>query len=118
VRTEFNVTSRREREATVLVLSGELDLASHAALEHDIARALRSGPTAVVLDLGALVFVDVAGLRSMLASAGRARSAGTPLLLANPAAAVTRLVSLTRQQRSATVFSSVAEALAAVADRG
>ena len=118
MQTEFKVTSRREREATVLVLSGELDLASHAALEHDIATALRSAPAAVVLDLGALVFVDVAGLRSMLALAGRARGVGTRLMLANPTAALTRLVSLTRQERSVAVFGSVAEALATVGDRG
>jgi anti-sigma B factor antagonist len=116
VELEFEVRSRREREATVLVLRGELDLASHRALEQDIARALASPPVAVVLDLGALAFVDLAGLRSMLRSARRASGAGKRLLLANPPQALTRLVVLTRQESSVTVFGSVAEALEDVAD--
>ncbi len=109
----MGVTSRREHEATVLALSGELDLASQRALERDIARALQSGARTVVLDLGGLTFVDIAGLRSMLRSQRRARGAGKRLLLANPAPAFRRLVALTRQERSVAVFGSVAEALAA-----
>jgi anti-sigma B factor antagonist len=109
--SDFTITIRRQHDATVLALSGELDLASCPRLEHAIDRALESGARLVVVELEQLEFMDVAGLRSMVRSEQRARGTGTRLVVAGPRAAVTRLLSLTHQESALEVVASTAEAL-------
>ncbi len=63
---------RIEREEApsmhTLRLSGELDLTSAGLLETVIAECCADGARRVVLDLGALRFMDSTGLRSLLIS--------------------------------------------------
>lgn len=51
-----------------LALSGELDLASAGSLSEAVAKACREGAREVVLDIGALEFIDSTGLRAILSS--------------------------------------------------
>ena len=50
-------------------VSGELDLASAAALDHELQRALASEVDAIVLDLADLTFVDSMGLQCLVRAA-------------------------------------------------
>jgi anti-anti-sigma factor len=104
---------RSKPSAIVVQLGGELDLASFHELEHALAPAVDSDSAAelVVLDLGRLEFMDVSGLRALVRSRRRAESAGKQLVLAAPAPAIWRLLSLTRQEKAFRVYGSVAEAL-------
>ena len=110
--SEFRVTIR-PADPTVLVLSGELDLASYPRLEHAIDRVLESTPTSelVVLDLSGLEFMDIAGLRSVLRSDQRLRGVGKRFVVASPAPGVRRLLALTDQERALRVFGSLDEAV-------
>lgn len=78
-------------------LAGELDLAS----EHLLTDALEClAATAcpaemVVLDLSAVRFCDVAGLRAIEGCAVALAATGKKLVLYNPPLAVTRLITLT-----------------------
>ena len=109
--TEFRVTIRREGRAAVLALAGELDLASLPRLEDAIDSALESGAEILVLDLAALAFMDVAGLRSVLRGEQRVRAARKRLVLAAPPPGVRRLFALTGQEETLSSFGSVSEAL-------
>ncbi len=108
---DFRITVRGERDATVLALAGELDLASHPRLEHAIDRALESGARLVVVELGQLEFMDVAGLRSLVRCAQRARAIAKRLVIAAPRASVMRLLSLTDQESALEVVASTSDAL-------
>jgi anti-sigma B factor antagonist len=111
VPVQFSLSIRSERRASVVQLTGELDLASHRKLEDGLAPAVESASELVVLDLGRLEFMDVAGLRALLRAQERAASAGKQLVLAAPAPAVRRLLSLTGQEQAFRRYGSVAEAL-------
>src|SRR5205807_955855 len=96
--SNFRVTIRLERTAIVMVLRGELDLASFPQLEHALDRALESDPELVVLDFEELDFMDIAGLRSVIRSAQRLSGLGKRLVIAGPRGGVKRVIELTHQQ--------------------
>jgi anti-anti-sigma factor len=80
---------------SVLALSGELDLASSAALEEALDRATAAGPEQVILDLRALEFMDSTGLSVLVKAHQRAEDAGTRFGLVKGPAQVQRLLGLT-----------------------
>ncbi|HEX5224179.1 MAG TPA: STAS domain-containing protein [Solirubrobacteraceae bacterium] len=51
-----------------LALSGELDLASASALADAVSQLCADGAREIVLDIGALEFIDSTGLRAILSS--------------------------------------------------
>ena len=69
----------------LLVVSGELDIASGPELAHaiDVELALSAGPFG--LDLTGLRFVDSSGARALLHGSRRAEAQGCPLFLLVPA---------------------------------
>jgi anti-anti-sigma factor len=74
----FTVRTEQHGDATVVVPTGELDLATAPALDNALTRAFEGGPTArVVLDLRELEFIDSSGLRTLLTARRRADDAGT-----------------------------------------
>jgi anti-anti-sigma factor len=111
VGNDLKVSSRTQRGATVLTLSGELDLASVPALEQAVEGVSDSAGELVVLDLRELEFMDVAGLRAVLRSDQRLRERGKRLALAGPGYSVRRLLALTGQDDVLSVFDSTGEAL-------
>ena len=63
----FTASSRRDEYGVCVVLAGELDMASVGTLEHELHRAnARREP--VVLDVTALSFCDLMGLRALTAA--------------------------------------------------
>lgn len=62
----LSVSIRRDGERTIVDLGGELDLAS-APILNDFLKSLGSQADAVVYDLAHLTFIDVLGLRSLMA---------------------------------------------------
>lgn len=61
----FAMTERREGEATVVMLRGELDFGTVAQVQARLAE-LRDAGEATVLDLDALTFMDSTGIRLVL----------------------------------------------------
>ncbi len=108
---DFRITVRKEGDAAVLALAGELDLASHPRLEHAVDRALESGAPVVVAELEQLEFMDVAGLRALIRSAQRARGIEKRLVVAAPPAPVIRLLSLTDQAGALEIVASASDVL-------
>jgi len=108
---EFRATVHRRGQASILTLTGELDLSSYRALERAIGRVLQADPELVVLDLAGVGFMDVAGLRAVLAADRRLRASGKRLVLAAPPRSVRRLLSLTGHEQAVSVLDSVEAAL-------
>lgn len=66
-------------EVEHVVLRGELDLVGAPGAGRQLARALRSGATSVVVHLNELTFIDSAGLRTLLTAADAADRLGVDL---------------------------------------
>jgi anti-sigma B factor antagonist len=95
VQSQFRVDVRREEGATVLAVSGELDLASSPVLEERLDEVFGSDSDVVILDLRELDFMDSTGL-SVVVKAHQAAEAGErQLCLVKGPPQVQRLLSLT-----------------------
>jgi len=90
----FRVTVRRERERTVVVPSGELDLATVGTLEAAIERERAQGAKSVVLDLRELTFIDSTGLVMLLRVESHSRADGFTFSIKDRPGPVRRLLTL------------------------
>jgi anti-anti-sigma factor len=95
VQSHFDVDTRDDGRAAVITVSGELDLASSAALEEEVARVTRSDVAQVVIDLRELEFMDSTGLSTLVKAHQRAEDAGKEFGLVRGPQQVQRLLSLT-----------------------
>ncbi len=81
--------------ATVITLRGELDICSAAALEACFGELDFAPVREVVLDLALLDFIDVAGVRAVLALDAACRRSATPLTIIPGRRVVHRIFELT-----------------------
>jgi anti-sigma B factor antagonist len=95
VQSDFRVDVRTEGEATVIAVSGELDLASSPMLEERIAQAFASPSPLLILDLRELEFMDSTGLSVLIRAHQTAQEADRKLYLVKGPPQVQRLLSLT-----------------------
>jgi anti-anti-sigma factor len=93
---EFQLSTRRDDDRTVVALAGELDLASSSRVTAEVDRVLGdpAGGT-LVLDLSGLQFMDSSGLRCILRADAVAGAAGRPLALVPGPPAVHRVFEMT-----------------------
>ena len=94
VNAEFQVEVRREGLAAVIVISGELDLASGPRLEEELA-ALNPDVRMVVVDLRNLEFMDSTGLSIIVRAHQRLAEHDCELSLVRGSPQVQRLLDLT-----------------------
>jgi anti-sigma B factor antagonist len=95
VQNHFRVEVRSQGRASVITVSGELDLASSAALEEELVRVAESDSEQVILDLRGLEFMDSTGLSTLVKAHQRAQEAGQRFGLVRGPQQVQRLLSLT-----------------------
>jgi anti-sigma B factor antagonist len=95
VQSHFRVEVLNEGRASVISVSGELDLASSAALDEALTRATESDAEQLVLDLRELEFMDSTGLSTLVKAHQRAEEAGKQFGLVRGPQQVQRLLSLT-----------------------
>ncbi|MER6188611.1 STAS domain-containing protein [Streptomyces cyaneofuscatus] len=89
------VDRRQEGVRIVLVLAGAMDLHSVHVFTAALAAALRSGATAVHVDLSAVAFCDCSGLNALLEAAQDSRAGGRTFQAHGPCTTVLRLFTLT-----------------------
>ncbi len=95
MQSHFRVEVHNEGRASVIAVSGELDLASSAALEEELTRVIQSSVALVIVDLRALEFMDSTGLSTLVKAHQRADEAGQRFVLTRGPQQVQRLLSLT-----------------------
>jgi anti-sigma B factor antagonist len=83
---------------TLLVVSGELDLATAPQLSRALDAASSEGPATVHLDLSGITFIDCAGLQALVLGRRAARGRGRDLLVRRTSRRVDRLCSLTGER--------------------
>ncbi|HVR33482.1 MAG TPA: STAS domain-containing protein [Acidimicrobiia bacterium] len=79
---------------TTVTVAGELDIGTVPACLGRIDGYHLDGETKVVLDLQALTFIDVAGLRALATVRDRLSHQGLEVQFANPPRAVTRIIDI------------------------
>lgn len=88
---------------TVVEVGGEVDLATAPRLHAYLARVVDGATGPLVLDLGAVTFMDARGLAALIAIRSCADTAMIPFRLAAPSLPVRRLLRLTRLEASFTI---------------
>jgi anti-anti-sigma factor len=111
VQSHFRVDVRGDDRATVLAVSGELDLASSAELEEALHNVNHAGAELLILDLSELEFMDSTGLGVLVKANQRAQEAGRRFALVKGSPQVQRLLSLTGVADRITVAESAEELL-------
>ena len=89
---EFSLTQEVEDGVARVWVFGELDMATVPLLETELERATEA---AIVLELGKLTFMDVAGLRGVLSVESKARERQQKLTLMDGSVPVRKLFQLT-----------------------
>jgi anti-sigma B factor antagonist len=93
---ELVIGVKHRTGTVVLVLHGELDLASAPALQQQLEAAAATGVRRILVDLSDLHFIDSTGLQVLLYADRRLREEGRELLLTPGPRGVQRLFELTR----------------------
>ncbi len=104
-------TQEVDGTAAVIVPRGRLTMASAPELKALVERAVGSGRTLVVVDLGETAFMDSSGLGALVGGLRSARTAGGDLRIARPTEQVSTVLELTTMDRVLRPFDSVEEAL-------
>ena len=111
----LEITVDQRGDATVVALSGELDISSAGRVEQELARAENRAPPVLVLDLSGLAFMDSTGLRIVVGADARARKRGGRLTVVRGPEPVQRVFRITRLDERLTMADSADEARAAAA---
>ena len=93
MQSHFRLEVRSQGKATIVAVSGELDLASSPALQEELDRA--SDFDMMIIDLRELDFMDSTGLSVLVRAHQRAEEQGRRLAMVKGPQQVQRLLSLT-----------------------
>ena len=110
---DFSVEVEEQGGATVLAVTGELDLRTSPALEERLSRAFDAGAELVILDLRQIEFMDSTGLRVLLTAHQRAHETGRRFALVKGADQVERVLTLTGVRDLLTVVDAPEDLLTA-----
>ena len=112
-RVELKVSSRAQRDHTVVTVAGEIDLYTAPKLQTELAAAVtgEDGGIRVVVDMAGVEFCDSTGMNVLLAALRRARERGGELVLSGPRPAVRKILQVTGLE---SVFTVVDDPAAAV----
>jgi anti-anti-sigma factor len=95
VQSDFRVDVRNEGRAAIVIVRGELDLATSPELEQQLERVWESGNEHLVIDLRQLEFMDSTGLSIIVKAHQRLSEEGRQLSLVRGSQQVQRLLDLT-----------------------
>ena len=90
----LNIEPEATGSRTVLLVAGEVDLATAPQLRAAIDAALVSGAREVCVDFSETTFMDSSGLHALVAATHRAAAVGCELTLVCPPGPVARVIEL------------------------
>lgn len=97
--------------ARVVVVSGEVDLATISLLRDALSQAVE-GRRSVIVDISRLQYIDSTGLSELLNHHRRAQTRNQHFVLAGPSRLLSKLLQITHLTEAIPMFPSVADALA------
>jgi anti-anti-sigma factor len=96
---------------TILTISGELDIATTAALRARIAAVLDETVLPVIIDLSRVSFCDASGLTMLLDVRRRTGAQGRAITLSGPRPNVRKLLRITGLDRAFRIYPALAQAM-------
>jgi anti-sigma B factor antagonist len=90
----FRQGSTSLTEIAVVVVRGEVDLATSPQVNRALSDVLDSGTALLVADMEAVEFIDASGIGVLVEIASRAQDVGAKLVLRRPSNSVLRLLDL------------------------
>ncbi|HKV27920.1 MAG TPA: STAS domain-containing protein [Candidatus Acidoferrales bacterium] len=93
---KLHATARTFGEATIVECSGRLVLGEESAHLRDLVKGLLATSKSIVLDLGAVSYIDSSGLGTLAGLYATAKSAGAGIKLANLNARMRDMLQMTR----------------------
>lgn len=115
VEGSFQVRLRSAERAAVIVVSGELDLASAPVLEEELNRAA-DGADLLIVDLRELEFIDSTGLGLLIKANRQAEAAGRRFAIVRGQSQVQRLLGVTGIEQRLTLVDAPEELLETAGD--
>lgn len=94
--SQLALTASRHGATLRLALAGEFDRAATARVERAVEEALEVPTERIVLDLGAVTFIDLGAVRTLLKTQARADEYGVELTVVRPRGTACRIFTLTR----------------------
>jgi len=92
----LQIISRITPDYIVMIVRGEVDLATAPQLQHELADLLSHGPSSTLhLDLAGVSFMDSSGLQALLVGQRTAQLLGGDLILSGTSRQVERLLAVT-----------------------
>ena len=101
----------RESGAAIVTLTGRLDLLSAPSVKARLAEEVAAGRKKLVVDLGAVSFIDSSGLGALIGGLKAARVAGGDLRIARPSEQAQVILRLTTLDRVMKPYAGLDEAL-------
>lgn len=98
--------------ASVLAVTGEVDLQSAPHLANALEQARVAGASIIVVDLSRVDFLDSSGLGVLVTANRDIQAGGASLRIVRPRPAINKVLTLTRLTDVIDTFDSVDEALA------
>lgn len=114
---DFGTTVSTHGAAVVVSVVGTIDMLTAPLLVESIEFALANGPTYLVIDLSAVEFLASAGLTVLLQTHHRSATTTRVAVVAD-GRATSRPMTLLGLDRTLTIYSTLADALAACAEPG
>jgi len=110
----FDATEEVVRNASVITILGELDIATSPKVRELLTEAARDGDRPLVIDLTGCEFVDSTGLATLLHGAKPAQNGESNVALVCTGGEVRKLLELTAIDRTIPVYETLDSAIDAV----
>jgi anti-sigma B factor antagonist len=110
----FDATEEVVRNASVITILGELDIATSPRVRELLSEAARDGDRPLVIDLTGCEFVDSTGLATLLHGAKPAQNGESNVALVCTGGEVRKLLELTAIDRTIPVYETLDSAIDAV----
>ena len=110
----MTVSTRNDLGCAIVAASGDVDISTSPALREALAHVLAEGNRAIVVDLGAVPFIDSTGLGVLVGAFTAIRTAGGRMAVVNDHSAVLKVLTITALHDVLGVHPTLERAVAAV----
>lgn len=105
------LNARREGQAVVVELSGEIDMSNSVHMRDRILELLQDKPSACVINMAKVKFIDSSGVATLVEVLRQCRQCGCRLRLAELVERVRNVFDICRLETMFQIYASEAEAL-------
>ncbi len=109
--TPLKIGARTEEGASILTLTGEVEVANAAQVRDAALKLVESGPRFLVVDLSGVDYMDSTGLGMLVGLLKRLKEKGGDLLIAGPQPRVRKLFDITGLAQVLRIYEDVPLAL-------